>query len=301
MISIARLYDADIGQGFLSVDPLAQEFGAISPYNYVLGNPVRLVDPDGRSADLPDPKRRRNERRAARRQERAERKWNRRIRSRLYSAFREGARNQSFIQGDQQSTTAYLQPIANELANRYGGKKWFSFYSEGSYAGLGNPASSTNPNGVNVNQARHDASIVLFSTSGPAQHFRDEGSPQATNTSALQDGGSVIYNAPDGLSADQVASGGFTFSFDGMANPDRLQISGESGNVIVDQIVGSLEGESTTSGVIPMRTAGTSITATISHTGSQANAALTQWDLSLGFFYLNPQPRVYSGQHTTPR
>lgn len=35
----------------MSVDPLAQEFAAWSPYNYVLGNPLRYIDPDGRSAD----------------------------------------------------------------------------------------------------------------------------------------------------------------------------------------------------------------------------------------------------------
>ena len=44
----ARLYDAEIGR-FLSVDPLAEEFGAISPFNFVLGNPIRLVDPDGKA------------------------------------------------------------------------------------------------------------------------------------------------------------------------------------------------------------------------------------------------------------
>jgi len=30
---------------------LADQFAPWSPYNYVMGNPIRLVDPDGRSAD----------------------------------------------------------------------------------------------------------------------------------------------------------------------------------------------------------------------------------------------------------
>ena len=44
----ARYYDSDYGR-FLSVDPLAADYAGWSPYNYVLGNPVMLVDPDGRS------------------------------------------------------------------------------------------------------------------------------------------------------------------------------------------------------------------------------------------------------------
>ncbi|MEM1322811.1 MAG: RHS repeat-associated core domain-containing protein [Bacteroidota bacterium] len=50
----ARFYDADIGR-FLSLDPLAMEFPAWSDYNYVLGNPVRFIDPDGRSPENHDP------------------------------------------------------------------------------------------------------------------------------------------------------------------------------------------------------------------------------------------------------
>lgn len=38
-------------QRFLSVDPLAADFASWSPYNYVLGNPVMLTDPDGRAPD----------------------------------------------------------------------------------------------------------------------------------------------------------------------------------------------------------------------------------------------------------
>jgi uncharacterized protein RhaS with RHS repeats len=46
------LYDSEIGR-FLGVDPLAGKFAGWSPYNYVLGNPVRLVDPDGAAAEDP--------------------------------------------------------------------------------------------------------------------------------------------------------------------------------------------------------------------------------------------------------
>ncbi|MEM6272993.1 MAG: RHS repeat-associated core domain-containing protein, partial [Bacteroidota bacterium] len=43
----ARFYSAEYGR-FLSVDPLAGIFFGWSPYNYVLGNPISLTDPDGR-------------------------------------------------------------------------------------------------------------------------------------------------------------------------------------------------------------------------------------------------------------
>ena len=39
---------------WLSVDPLAEKYNEWSPYNYTLNNPVKYVDPDGRSVDEPD-------------------------------------------------------------------------------------------------------------------------------------------------------------------------------------------------------------------------------------------------------
>jgi len=39
----------NIVQRFLRIDPLAAEFASWSPYNFVLGNPILLVDPDGRA------------------------------------------------------------------------------------------------------------------------------------------------------------------------------------------------------------------------------------------------------------
>jgi len=34
---------------WLSVDPIWEEYAGMSPYNYCAGNPVKLVDPDGRN------------------------------------------------------------------------------------------------------------------------------------------------------------------------------------------------------------------------------------------------------------
>jgi RHS repeat-associated protein len=43
----ARLYDADVMR-FLSVDPLAEKHAGWNPYHFVMGNPLSLIDPDGR-------------------------------------------------------------------------------------------------------------------------------------------------------------------------------------------------------------------------------------------------------------
>ena len=44
----ARYYDSDILTAWLSVDPMADKYPSLSPYNYCAWNPVKLVDPDGR-------------------------------------------------------------------------------------------------------------------------------------------------------------------------------------------------------------------------------------------------------------
>jgi RHS repeat-associated protein len=44
----ARYYMAALGR-WGSVDPLADRYAGYSPYNYVLGNPNSLIDPDGRA------------------------------------------------------------------------------------------------------------------------------------------------------------------------------------------------------------------------------------------------------------
>ena len=43
----ARYYDSDLMTGWLSVDPMADKYPSLSPYNYCAWNPIRLVDPDG--------------------------------------------------------------------------------------------------------------------------------------------------------------------------------------------------------------------------------------------------------------
>ena len=44
----ARYMDHELMTMWLSVDPLADKYPSISPYNYCMWNPVKLVDPDGR-------------------------------------------------------------------------------------------------------------------------------------------------------------------------------------------------------------------------------------------------------------
>ncbi len=46
----ARYMDHELLTMWLSVDPLADKYPNISPYNYCMWNPMKLVDPDGREA-----------------------------------------------------------------------------------------------------------------------------------------------------------------------------------------------------------------------------------------------------------
>ena len=48
----ARYYDADLLNGWMSVDPMADKYPSISPYAYCAWNPVKLVDLDGREIYL---------------------------------------------------------------------------------------------------------------------------------------------------------------------------------------------------------------------------------------------------------
>ena len=49
----ARYYNPELSV-WLSVDPMAEKYPSTSAYMYCLGNPVVLVDPDGRSTVVPD-------------------------------------------------------------------------------------------------------------------------------------------------------------------------------------------------------------------------------------------------------
>ena len=46
----ARYYWSELLTGWLSVDPMMDKYPGISPYNYCMWNPVKLVDPDGNNA-----------------------------------------------------------------------------------------------------------------------------------------------------------------------------------------------------------------------------------------------------------
>ena len=47
----ARYMDHELLTGWLSVDPMADKYPSLSPYNYCAWNPVKLMDPDGRDFD----------------------------------------------------------------------------------------------------------------------------------------------------------------------------------------------------------------------------------------------------------
>ena len=49
----ARYYDPAIAR-WGQIDPLADQYAPYSSYNYVLGNPIKLVDPDGMAVESPE-------------------------------------------------------------------------------------------------------------------------------------------------------------------------------------------------------------------------------------------------------
>ncbi|MFT3679262.1 MAG: SpvB/TcaC N-terminal domain-containing protein [Ferruginibacter sp.] len=51
----ARYYDAR-NSLWLSVDPMAEKYPGLSPYNYCLNNPVKMVDPNGKEVVIPNSK-----------------------------------------------------------------------------------------------------------------------------------------------------------------------------------------------------------------------------------------------------
>ena len=45
----ARYYDPSLLASWTAIDPLADKYPGLSPYNYCAWNPMKLVDPDGKA------------------------------------------------------------------------------------------------------------------------------------------------------------------------------------------------------------------------------------------------------------
>ena len=276
----ARYYDSEFAT-FLSVDPLASKMAAWSPYVYTFSNPIYFTDPTGMQ---PDPI------------EKAQKKWDKHISKPIFKAFREGINNGSISPGDMESARVVLEPLVAKLQAKHGRKKWFGFYSRNT--NKKGVASSTTGNRRVNNKSKHDVTINLFSTGGSPIKLQDGNSNAPNGTIRLSNGENFVLNSPKNLTEEQLSSGGFTFSFDSRGNPDQINIYNSNCNLSFGQIYGnnSTNGISGT-GVLPFNQVGGSITTNVQSALGGVNNKVSEWNLSLGYYYLNPQPRTFSGEH----
>ncbi|WP_187270916.1 RHS repeat-associated core domain-containing protein [Neolewinella aurantiaca] len=272
----ARLYDSEIGR-FLGVDPLASSFPGHSPYNYVLGNPISLIDPDGRM-----PSNGGNSDKKERRRQRANRKFREKVREPLEAMWADAVKSNNSLTLD--DARSVLGPEANRLAKKYGKRKWMWGGSRSSTSGRMGRTAPTGQRGninVTIEFAKSKAKIGSFVDGNSASSAVPNLGFEETTT----------FGAPDGLSSAQISTGQFDVSFDGDNLPDRLTVSqGGGGETLMTGDFGlnngpSLDGQVTYSGSFSGTVTGGSIDITVSRSPN-APAQDSRYRLNLSFSYL---------------
>ncbi len=245
-----------------------------------MGNPVRLVDPDGRDPNNKDARKAaRKEKRRKRRNARAEKKWNKHIGSPLKSYYKVGRKERLFDPENMASVEAYLRPFANDLQRKYHKRRWFRWFGEN----IEKPAlagSATADKKIR-NKVRHDVTIQLFSKVTVLNEAYGEGF------------GMYSVSMPAGLDEVQVSSGAFKISFDAQTHPDKISLGD------VSLVLGEAVGQRDVQLQIPFSDAGGGLSITIQPQG-QETITPSFWSLQIDYFYLNIRPMIYSGEYNPP-
>ncbi|QQR88503.1 MAG: RHS repeat-associated core domain-containing protein [Flavobacteriales bacterium] len=177
----ARYYDSDVAR-FVSLDPLAAKYVNWSPYCYVLGNPISLIDPTGAESEDVGPG---NDNRS--KFERKFDKWK--------------ERNSTNLVGmDQQQIYETFRNSRNILGQRRGDKNWFRSHE----------AQTQNSDATNWDITTSNRTQVLRGQGGTGvgslNIVQNLGTSQGTLTVRYN-----MYGIPDRMQIVDVASGNTLF------------------------------------------------------------------------------------------
>tara|TARA_R110001592_G_scaffold60311_4_gene183311 strand:+ start:286 stop:1368 length:1083 start_codon:yes stop_codon:yes gene_type:complete len=188
----ARYYDADVAR-FLSLDPLAVNFAEWSPYNYVFGNPIKFIDPSGKSpTEDPEKMHAKN----------YKRKFDKKITQplkKMESDLLNGGMNYSDVR-------SAVQSEADRLANKYQNRKFL----QGAVGQNGRNSSTTSGSTGQTNTTNIAINAYQTTTTQvPISNTRT--SPSAVNTV------NTNINAPEGSTVN--------IQFNPLTQPNSLIIN----------------------------------------------------------------------------
>ncbi|MGE0562528.1 MAG: RHS repeat-associated core domain-containing protein [Flavobacteriales bacterium] len=264
----ARYYDSDVAR-FLSLDPRAREFANWSPYNYVLGNPISLIDPDGRGpTEDPEKQHAKN----------YKRKFDKKISEPLRKM------EQKLLGGGMNfdDVKIAVQSEANRLANKYQNKKFL----QNSVGQNGqNSSTSSGSTGAINNTTIIIKAYQTTTTVVPIANGRT--SPEIINTV------NTNVNAPSGSNVN--------IQFNPLTQPNGLVVNTANSSGSTNQIY-TTNGQITSDVPLGNFSVNQSINITNSNSGNvqytvtnSANLNRDNWDLRITVTSpptLNPSPQI---------
>jgi hypothetical protein len=249
---------------------MAGKFAGHSPYNYVLGNPVIMIDPDGREAKGPI---------TDKKKQRQQRRWNRKFQKKIAQPLQEMWA--SAVESNSSLTVADAEGVlgaeASRLASKHSKKNWLWGSKTGRTNGRTGKHSATG-----APRVRTDVSILLTDDISRSSNGDDGRNPNG----AAAFGQGLSVGVPDGSSESITNTASFTVTFDGNNEPDVLNVTGAStSNSLMSGQFGGLGSSPTTRTFTGAQTGGT-INATVSRRpGSQVS--VSRFNLSIQVSYLN--------------